>query len=199
MPKMKTKSSVKKRFKVTATGKLRNKNLPFVTHCFRIHMLITLGKSGNSGSMQSCFMSKGGRAHIRSIRVRAQVSYLADRARHPGQLFEALIGQAFKTKFELERWCQTDKVGVAASLTIAVYSSLNLFGSGGYCSKSVGDGQFGIVVGMDSHFTGKLGIDSPHHFFYESGHAASIGVAKHNPIATSLEGGLKTLHGILWI
>jgi large subunit ribosomal protein L35 len=59
MPKMKTKSSAKKRFKVTGTGKLKRK------HAFKSHILTKKSKKRKARLTKSGLVHKSDAANIR--------------------------------------------------------------------------------------------------------------------------------------
>jgi large subunit ribosomal protein L35 len=58
MPKMKTKSSAKKRFKVTGTGKLKRK------HAFKSHILTKKSKKRKANLTKSTLVSKADEPNI---------------------------------------------------------------------------------------------------------------------------------------
>src|SRR5690606_22060427 len=91
--------------------------------------------------------------------------------------------------------------GIAAAFAESVEGALYLARTGIYGSKRVGDGVFGVVVGVDAEAAaGDAGGDDGGGYPADIiGKCSAVGVAENDPAGASLTGGVDALQRVIGI
>src|SRR4029077_16859550 len=140
---------------VRAAGLVGHKELALVADALRRDVLIGLRLLDDSGRMNAGLGRERAFADIRRMTIRRPVEEFVEPMRDAHDAAERAVADVDLElvgifRLELQRRDDGDEIGIAAALTEPVERALDLPRAGTNGGKTVGDGLFGVIVGVNS-------------------------------------------------
>ena len=125
----------------------------------------------------------------------AQVRHVGDVVGETSQLRDVLPADDCVPQLEFEVANRRDQIAVSASLPVTVHRALHVRHAKLYGGDGVGDGQLGVVVGMDADHAAKMLAHVRHDLGQARRQRAAVGVAEHEAVRAGVKSSLERAEG----
>ena len=142
-------------------------------------------------------MGEGAGADVRLVGVGHEVHHLVDVVRDLGEPGELLVGDHVDAHLQLEVGDNAHQIGVAALIAVAVDAALHLRRALLQGGQAVGDGQVGVVVGVDAQRDRHRLSGSAHGLHQLRRDRAAVRVAEDDAVDAGGGGRLQALERIV--
>src|SRR5690606_18553543 len=124
----------------------------------------------------AAFMSEGAGPDIGEVIAKRQVRQLRNKAAGAGEVGKVLAADGFVAELHLQVADDGSKIGIAATFPVAVEAALDVSNSFADGSERIGDGEIGIVMGVDAEHAVETFTNFGHDFGHAIRHGAAIGI-----------------------
>ena len=175
---------------VAPAGELGDEDTAVVADLGRFDVLVVHRVFDDGRHVIASLVGEGRRADVGRESVHGQVGQFGDEPGRGGDLAQLMVLDDSNAHLELQVGDDRGQVGVAAALSVAVETALDLLDAGLYCGQRVGDGEVTVVVRVNAQpGIGQHLADGADRSGDLVGHRAAVGVAENQVLRTGSVGG----------